>query len=327
MIRRSPAPSWRAAEADLRGQASARVGPSFGDPWADSKPRRPRWRTSTSAHHQLEIEAAAAQPLRLRPRPGAGRRRRAGQAVGPEQAAGLRRRLPIPAMQTRSAARPDPARAVARATAAGVLAFQDARAAQRPPIRWHAGGVGRPRAPRRWPSASLRTRSSAIRRCARRSGTTALRGDRGLQPTLLIRYAWCASTPGAADPRSALRGGRIGPTTRAGEAIAKRGSRCWATARLSRTARSPCCGWPMERWPAGRGSLPGKTTQPFTTTFAGRASMSAPPAQRPSTSIRAGSPARAKLDPATIFNLSTTDDIIGGLTPARRPAGYKRPGW
>jgi hypothetical protein len=111
--------------------------------------------------------------------------------------------------------------------------------------------------------------------------------------------------PEARRIRSAYEERYIGPTARAGEAIAKArfavlGDSVYPDGTFTlRLAYGAVAGWTYR----------GKTTAPFTT-FSGlyeRATGAAPYDLDPRWIA-----ARPRLDPATIFNVSTTDDIIGG---------------
>ena len=210
-----------------------------------------------------------------------------------------------PAARREAAARPQARRAGAGAAAAGVLALQDPRAAGR--RRAGGGHAARARrAPRRWPSgwsAGSKLADPAVRKALWDGGMTARRRlERSDDPVRAAhRPAVARRPPGLGG------GGRSAPIQDGGERDrpgALRASRAPAsipTPTFSlRLSYGKVAGWTDQGQDDGR------------LHHLRRPLSSAPPARRPTACPAAGPPTRGKLDPATVLDFATTNDITGG---------------
>jgi hypothetical protein len=287
----------RAAEADLRGHAQAKMGPSFGDPWADMASAQAALADVYVAYHQLEIGPRGSNLFdyaRDLVRAAAERQKPSAQRLpgyGDAQ---------LPAMQ-KALLDPVPTEASLEQLQ---LEFWLSKTRERlgagDPATQAVLGDESPEARAQRLAAGSKLGDPAVRKALWDGGAAAIAASGDPMIRFMVRI-----DPEARRIRSAYEERYIGPTTRAGEAIAKArfaalGDSVYPDGTFTlRLAYGAVAGWTYR----------GKTTAPFTT-FAGlyeRATGAAPYDLDPRWIA-----ARSRLDPAMIFNLSTTDDIIGG---------------
>jgi hypothetical protein len=287
----------RAAESDLRAKASARMGPGFGDPWADMGSAQAALADVYVAYHQLEIGPRGSnlfdyardlvRAAAERAKPSAERLPGYGDAQLPSMQKALLDPAPIePSLEQLQ------------------LEFWLSKTRERlgadDPATRAVLGDESPEALAQRLAAGSKLGDPAVRKALWDGGAAAIAASGDPMIRFMVRI-----DPEARRIRSAFEERYIGPTTRAGEAIAKArfavlGDSVYPDGTFTlRLAYGTVAGWTYR----------GKTTAPFTT-FAGlyeRATGSAPYDLDPRWIA-----ARARLDPATIFNVSATDDIIGG---------------
>ncbi len=287
----------RAAEADLRSQASARMGSGFGDPWADMATAQAALADVYVAYHQLEIGPRGSNLFDYA---------RDLVRAAAERAKPSTLRLPgygdaqLPAMQ-KALLDPVP---IEPSLEQLQLEFWLSKTRERlgagDPATQAVLGDESPEGLAQRLAAGSKLGDPAVRRALWEGGAAAIAASNDPMIRFMVRI-----DPEARRIRSAYEERYIGPTTRAGEAIAKArfavlGDSVYPDGTFTlRLAYGTVAGWIYR----------GKTTAPFTT-FAGlyeRATGAAPYDLDPRWIA-----ARSRLDPATIFNISTTDDIIGG---------------
>jgi len=286
-----------AAEADLKARALAKLGPGFGDPWADMATAQAALGDVYVAYHQLEIGPRGSNLFDY------ARDLVRGAAERQKPSA---ERLPgyadaqLPAME-KAILDPVP---VEPALEQLLLEFWLSKTRERlggddPAVRAVLGRES-PEGLAQRLAAGSKLGDPALRKALWEGGATAIAASDDPMIQFMRRI-----DPEARRIRSAYEDRYIGPTTRAAEAIAKArfavlGDSVYPDGTFTlRLSYGTVAGWTYR----------GKITAPFTT-FAGlydRATGASPYDLDPRWIA-----ARAKLDPATIFNLSTTDDIIGG---------------
>jgi peptidase S46-like protein len=287
----------RAAETDLRARALVRMGPGFGDPWADMATSQAALADVYVAYHQLEIGPRGSdlfdyardlvRAAAERQKPSAGRLPGYGDAQLPAMQKTLLDAVPVePSLEQLQ------------------LEFWLSKTRERlgaaDPATQAVLGDESPEGLAQRLAAGSRLADPAVRKALWEGGAKAIAASDDPMIRFMVRI-----DPEARRIRSAFEERYIGPSTRAGEAIAKArfavlGDSVYPDGTFTlRLAYGSVAGWTYR----------GKATAPFTT-FAGlyqRATGAAPYDLDPRWIA-----ARARLDPATIFNLSTTDDIIGG---------------
>ncbi len=287
----------RAAEADLRAKALTRMGPGFGDPWAEMAKAQAALPDVYVAYHQLEIGPRGANLFdyaRDLVRAAAERQKPSAERLPGYADAQL------PAMEK---ALFDPV-AIEPTLEELILEFWLSKTRERltaddPATRLVLGAESPEGLATRLATGS-KLGDPAVRKALWDGGAKAIAASDDPMIRFMLRI-----DPEARRVRSAYEERYIGPTTRAGEAIAKArfavlGDSVYPDGTFTlRLSYGTVAGWTYR----------GKTTAPFTD-FAGlygRATGAAPFDLDPRWIA-----ARPKLDPATIFDLSTTNDIIGG---------------
>jgi hypothetical protein len=287
----------QAAEADLRAKALAKMGPALGDPWADMAAAQAALPDVYVAYHQLEIGPRGSNLFDYardlvragaeRQKPSAERLPGYADAQLPAMEKALLDAVPLePTLEQL------------------ILEFWLSKTRERltaddPGTRLVLGAES-PEALATRLATTSRLGDPAVRRALWEGGAKAVAASDDPMIRFMARI-----DPEARRIRSAYEERYIGPATRAGEAIAKArfavlGDSVYPDGTFTlRLSYGTVAGWTYR----------GKTTAPFTT-FAGlyERATGAPPFDLDPRWIAA----RGKLDPATIFNLSTTNDIIGG---------------
>jgi hypothetical protein len=287
----------RAAEADLRAKASARMGPGFGDPWADMASAQAALADVYVAYHQMEIGPRGSNLFDYA---------RDLVRAAAERAKPSAQRLPgygdaqLPAMQ-KALLDPVPLEpSLEQLQLEFWLSKTRERLGAADPATQAVLGDESPEGLAQRLAAGSKLGDPAVRKALWDGGAVAIAASGDPMIRFMVRI-----DPEARRIRSAYEERYIGPTTRAGEAIAKArfavlGDSVYPDGTFTlRLAYGAVAGWTYR----------GKTTAPFTT-FSGlyeRATGAAPYDLDPRWIA-----ARPRLDPATIFNVSTTDDIIGG---------------
>ena len=287
----------RAAEADLRAKSLAKPGAGFGDPWADMAKAQAALPDVYVAYHQLEIGPRnsnlfdyARDLVRA-----AAERRKPSAARLPGFAESQ-----LPALQ-KAVLDPLP---INHAYEQLILEFwfartRDALTADDPATRQVLGKES-PEGLAARLARDSKLDDPAVRKALWDGGERAIEASDDPMIVFMRRI-----DPAARAARAAYEERYVGPTTRASEAIAKArfavlGDSVYPDGTFTlRLAYGKIDGWTYR----------GATTPPFTT-FAGLygRATGAPPFDLDPRWIAA----RPKLDPATIFNISTDDDIIGG---------------
>jgi hypothetical protein len=287
----------RAAETDLRAKALAQLGPSFGDPWADMARAQGALADVYVAYHQLEIGPRSSNLFdyaRDLVRAAAERQKPSADRLPGYADAQL------PAME-KAVLDPVP---VDRAFEQLILEFWLLKTRERltvddPATRLVLGAEGPEGLAARLVSTTKLT-DPAVRKALWDGGAKAVAASDDPMIQFMRRI-----DPAARAARAAYEDRYVGPTTRAAEAIAKArfavlGDSVYPDGTFSpRISYGTVAGWTFR----------GRTVAPFTD-FAGlygRATGAAPYALDPRWIA-----ARSRLDPATIFDLATTNDIIGG---------------
>ena len=287
----------RASEADLRAKAQAKMGPGLGDPWADMAAAQAALPDVYVAYHQLEIGPRGSnlfdyardlvRAAAERPKPSADRLPGYADAQLPAMEKALLDPVPLePTLEQL------------------ILEFWLSKTRERltaddPATRLVLGAESPEELATRLATTS-KLDDPAVRRALWEGGAKAIAASDDPMIRFMVRI-----DPEARRIRSGYEERYVGPTTRAGEAIAKArfavlGDSVYPDGTFTlRLSYGTVAGWTYR----------GKTTAPFTT-FAGLydRATGAPPFDLDPRWIAA----RPKLDPATIFNLSTTNDIIGG---------------
>ena len=287
----------RAAEADLKAKALAKMGSGSGDPWADMAKAQAALGDVYVAYHQLEIGPRGSNLFdyaRDLVRAAAERQKPSAQRLpgyGDAQ---------LPALQ-KAVLDPVP---VEPALEQLLLEFWLSKTRERLGADDAASrvvlGAESPEGLAQRLAAGSRLGDPAVRKALWDGGAKAIAASDDPMIQFMRRI-----DPEARRIRTAYEDRYIGPTTRAAEAIAKArfavlGDSVYPDGTFTlRLSYGTVAGWTWR----------GKTTAPFTT-FAGlydRATGAAPydVDQR-------WAAARPKLDSAIVFNLSSTDDIIGG---------------
>jgi len=287
----------RTSEADLRAKALAKMGPGLGDPWADMAAAQAALPDVYVAYHQLEIGPRGAnlfdyardlvRAAAERQKPSADRLPGYADAQLPAMEKALLDPVPLePTLEQL------------------ILEFWLSKTRERlttddPATRLVLGAESPEELATRLATTS-KLGDPAVRRALWEGGAKAIAASDDPMIRFMVRI-----DPEARRIRSAFEERYVGPTTRAEEAIAKArfavlGDSVYPDGTFTlRLSYGAVAGWTYR----------GKTTAPFTT-FAGlyERATGAPPFDIDPRWIAA----RGKLDPATIFNLSTTNDIIGG---------------
>ena len=287
----------RAAEADLRAKSLAKMGAGFGDPWADMAKAQAALADVYVAYHQLEIGPRGSNLFdyaRDLVRAAAERQKPSAERLPGYADAQL------PALQ-KAVLDPVP---VEPAFEQLILEFWLSKTRERltaddPATRLVLGAESPEMLARRLATGS-RLGDPAVRRALWEGGEKAIEASDDPMIQFMRRI-----DPEARRIRQAYEERYIGPTTRAAEAIAKArfavlGDSVYPDGTFTqRLSYGSVAGWTYR----------GKTIPPFTT-FAGLydRATGAPPFDLDARWIAA----RGKLDPATIFDIATTDDIIGG---------------
>ncbi len=276
---------------------SAKLGPGFGDPWADMAKAQAALADVYVAYHQLEIGPRGSNLFDYA---------RDLVRAADERAKPSAQRLPgygdaqLPAMQ-KALLDPVPLEpALEQLQLEFWLSKTRERLGAADPATQAVLGDESPEGLAQRLAAGSKLGDPAVRKALWDGGAAAIAASDDPMIRFMVRI-----DPEARRIRSAYEERYIGPTTRAGEAIAKArfavlGDSVYPDGTFTlRLAYGAVAGWTYR----------GKTTAPFTT-FAGlyeRATGAAPYDLDPRWIA-----ARPRLDPATIFNVSTTDDIIGG---------------
>ncbi len=287
----------RTAEAVLRAKALAKLGPGLGDPWADMAAAQAALPDVYVAYHQLEIGPRGSnlfdyardlvRAAAERQKPSADRLPGYADAQLPAMEKALLDPVPLePTLEQL------------------ILEFWLSKTRERltadDPATRLVLGAESPEALATRLATTSRLGDPAVRRALWEGGAKAIAASDDPMIRFMVRI-----DPEARRIRSAYEDRYVGATTRAAEAIAKArfavlGDSVYPDGTFTlRLSYGTVAGWTYR----------GKTTAPFTA-FAGlyERATGAPPFDLDPRWIAA----RGKLDPATIFDLSTTNDIIGG---------------
>ncbi|HEX3407132.1 MAG TPA: S46 family peptidase, partial [Caulobacteraceae bacterium] len=290
-------PAKRAAEADLRGKALGKLGPGFGDAWADMARAQAALPDVYVAYHQLEIGPRGSnlfdyardlvRAAAERQKPSAARLPGYGEAQLPALEKAVLDPVPVePALEQ-------------LLVEFWLSKTRERLGADDPAVRVVLGAES-PEGLSQRLAAGSKLGDPAVRKALWDGGAKAIAASDDPMIQFMRRI-----DPEARRVRAAYEERYVGPTTRAAEAIAKArfavlGDSVYPDGTFTlRLSYGTVAGWTYR----------GKTTAPFTR-FAGlydRATGAAPYDLDPRWIA-----ARPKLDPATIFDLATTDDIIGG---------------
>jgi hypothetical protein len=287
----------RAAETDLRAKALARIGPGLGDPWAQMAKAQAAFPEVYVAYHQLEIGPRNSNLFdyaRDLVRAAAERQKPSAERLpgyADNQLATLQKAVLDPAP-------------VDAAFEQLILEFWLSKTRERltvddPATRLALGAESPEGLASRLAKAS-KLGDPAVRRALWEGGAKAIAASDDPMIQFMRRI-----DPAARQARAAYEERYVGPTTRAAETIANArfavlGDSVYPDGTFTlRLSYGTVAGWTWR----------GRTVAPFTS-FAGlyERATGAPPFDLDPRWIAA----RPRLDPATVFDVSTTDDIIGG---------------